>query len=157
MSLSIKQLFAIMFYADFSGRMLNVLISACRFASTAGLAVLLVNTPSPVPVSDPASIALWGIVVTSAAGIILQILRSSADARRDERRHRFEIDNRRESTRERAEIIKALEVNAGLVKSGNEKAEAAFVAANDVNGKFEKLAAAALAAARQGGSTEEHN
>lgn len=119
-----------------------MLIDGLRLTSTASLAVLLANVPAPTHVSDPAIIALWGVVVTSAAGIILQILKSSADAKRDERRHRFEVEDRETAVRARNEIFHALKENAELVAEGTARADAAFEAANGINEKIAAMTAA---------------
>lgn len=121
-----------------------VIIHFLRFASAASLALLLANVPTPTNVTDPAILALWGVVVTSIAGITLQVLRSNADARRDERRHRFEMEDREKAVQARNEIFQALEENARLVAEGTARAEAAYGAANDINTKIAKLAATAL-------------
>lgn len=126
---------------NFTARMI---ISGLRFATTASLAILLTSVPAPSNISDPAIIALWGVVITSIAGVVLQILRSRADANRDERRHRFEMEDRAESRKAQQEIYRALEENARLVETGTVRAEAAYRAANDINAKIAKLAAAAL-------------
>lgn len=88
--------------------------------------------------------ALWGVVVTSIAGIVLQILRNNADARRDERRHRFEMEERRVAERSHEQLRRELKVNTQLVEKGTAKAEAAYEAANEVTAKIVTLAEVAL-------------
>lgn len=127
------------------------LIHCCRVLSTASLAVLVTSASpaSPTSASDPATIALWGVVVTSIAGIVLQMLRTNAEAKRDERRHRFETEDRRAAERARQDIFRALKENAVLTEKGSAKADAAYEAANDVTAKIVTLAVAALSPGSQ--------
>lgn len=67
-----------------------------RGAALACAAVLLV--------ADPNGLALAGILVTSVAGLIAQLIKNRDDAKREERKHRFDQEDRHETALVRASI-----------------------------------------------------
>lgn len=108
-----------------------------RLAAHFGVGAMLIDGST--------EIALWGVVITSIAGIVAQYLKNKDDAAREERRHKFDLEDREAASNGRAAVFQGLEQNAALTREAGAKADMAYVAANDVNAKIARLAATALA------------
>jgi hypothetical protein len=115
-----------------------MIASALRIAAWGGVGALLV-------VDSAGNLALWGIVVTSVAGLVAQILKARAEAQREERQHQFLQEDREQAEATRRALLHGLEENAGLTRGVSDKADLAFETANHVNEKIASLASAALA------------
>lgn len=85
---------------------------------------------------DQGALALWGMVVTTVAGLVAQYLKDRAAAAADERRFSHEEAERKAASNARAEIASSLAENTALTREGID-------AANHVNEKFATLAEAA--------------
>jgi hypothetical protein len=68
---------------------------------------------------DPAQhdTAIWGLVITSATGILTQFLRARAEGQREERRHRFELQDRKLAADQRSLTNTGLADNAALTRA----------------------------------------
>lgn len=96
-----------------------------KTASLGGAAVLLVV--------DPQGLALAGVLCTSLAGLIAQVLKNRDDAAREERRHRFAIEDAAATAAVRASIderirqnVYRIEENTALTKQVQVLAQAAL-------------------------------
>lgn len=119
-----------------------MLAFSLRAASLSGAGALLIMPGSPE------TLALWGLLATSVAGLIKGELDKRSERQNREQQHRFEMD-------ERAATARALAENTALTRANGAKADAAYdvgaqslAAANSVNEKIES-AVAAIAKARE--------
>lgn len=95
-------------------------------------------------VDGSSNLAIWGVLITSVAGLVAQFLKSREDAAREERRHKFEMDDRKAATEGRAAVVQGMAETKALTAELGVKADAAFNTANHVNDKILRLASAAL-------------
>jgi hypothetical protein len=101
-------------------------------AALTGTVALLAGAPD---------LALWGTCAASLASIIVQLLRSWDDRRRDERRHKYETEDRAAADHARQLLQRGIDENTALTREGIDSS-------NHVNDKFAMLARAALATDR---------
>lgn len=114
-----------------------------RGASLCGVGVLMLMQDS-----GPA-LAIWGVLITSVAGLIKQYLDARTAAERDEREHRFANEDRLRAQEARAAIQQSIAENTQLTAAAATKAEQAFDAANHVNDKIANIAHTALVLERR--------
>jgi hypothetical protein len=90
-----------------------MIASALHGAALGGALTIIATGVDPAP-HDP---AIWGLVITSAAGIITQFLRARAEGQREERRHRFELEDRKLADAQREVVRNGLAGNAELTRA----------------------------------------
>jgi len=129
-----------------------VIALALRSAALTGVGALLI-----IP-GTPESIAMWGVLITSVAGLLRQVIveRSARLERLDA--HKFAMDDRASADAARAALQNGLAENTAITRqvsqqaaANGRKAEAAYAVsaeglrtANNVNEKIASIAAAAL-------------
>lgn len=104
----------------------------------------LLSCFAAVLIPDGGTIALYGLCITTLAGILTQFMRAREERDRDERRHRFDKEDREAAAAARATLQRSLEENTTLTRAASSKADLAYETANDVNVKIATIAAAAL-------------
>jgi hypothetical protein len=119
-----------------------VISAALHFSALCGVGALLVMPDSG------AAIAVWGVLITSVAGLIAQALRASEDRKRAAQAHKFAMEERNEANASRAQLQGALAENTAITLQVGAKADQAYDTANHVNEKIATLAAAAVSAAQ---------
>lgn len=123
-----------------------MIAAALRGASLAGAAFLI---------ADSSSLALWSVVVTSAAGLAAQLIKMYSDSRREERRHKWDVEAADTAAKAREKLQLGIAENTELTREAATKAELAYDTANHVNAKIARIAEVALAqdrAAAEGAS-----
>lgn len=112
-----------------------MLAFSLRAASLSGAGALLIMPGSPE------TLALWGLLATSVAGLIKGELDKRSERQNREQQHRFEME-------ERSATARALAENTALTRANGAQAALAYETANSVNAKIES-AVAAIAKARE--------
>jgi hypothetical protein len=90
-------------------------------------AALLLTVPD-----TGSSLALYGVLISTVAGVVKQYLDRRNDQRDAEQKHRFEMEDR-------ASLARAVAENTALTKTGIEAAATALDAANHTNEKIAAL------------------
>lgn len=118
--------------------------ASLRAISLGGATALLIA-------EGPEYITLAGVLVTSVAGLVAQVLKYWSDAKREEQRHRFEMEDRAATAAVRRSIdtrlaanLDAVNENTALTREVADKAEKAYEAGNHINEKIAAITAAAL-------------
>lgn len=109
-----------------------------RAASLTGIGALLIMPDAP------ASLAIWGVLITSLASLAKQILDKRAEAQRAERDHRFALEDRLAAKSARRRLRRSIAENTALTREVGAQAAQAYETANHVNEKIASIAAAAL-------------
>ena len=97
-------------------------VAGFHLASFGSAAILVATQP------DASHLALWGVLITSAASVVTATMKRRSDSKRDEKRHDWEREDRdREQTAMRrvleasdARAAKALEAAAALAATALE-------------------------------------
>lgn len=118
----------------------SVLAPSLHLVSITGAGAILVT-------GNNESFAMVGVLITSLAGLIAQVIKNRNDTMRDERRHRFDMEERAQTASVRASIDSRLadakrliQENTELTRETGERAQVALAAANHVNQKIATIA-----------------
>jgi polygalacturonase len=115
---------------------------AFRAAALTGAGALLILPDTPE------HLALWGVLASSVAGLIKQVIDKRAERQERLDVHRFAMEDREFTRRARADIRSDIAHNTAITTDARDKADAAYEVANHVNEKIRAIAETALAVDR---------
>jgi hypothetical protein len=115
---------------------------AFRAAALTGAGALLILPDTPE------HLALWGVLASSVAGLIKQVIDKRAERQERLDAHKFAMEDREFTRRARADIRSDIAANTAITTDARDKADAAYEIANHVNEKIRAIAETALAVDR---------